>query len=63
MRLGDDVMNDQGDYKDLMKQKHFLGEVEQAIKNKRELFEETRMAFDDLKDCIEKGYIDIEELD
>ena len=114
-------MNDQGDYKDLMKQKHFLGEVEQAIKfanselihkhipslnkdtilafavqvgklrasyleaafkvartegtetlseevvrdikNKRELFEETRMAFDDLKDCIEKGYIDIEELD
>lgn len=114
-------MTDKGDYKNLIKQKHFLGEVEQAIrfanselihkhipslnkdtimafavqvgklrasyleaafkvgrsegteplsedvvrdiKKKRELFEETRMAFDDLRDCIEKGYIDIEELE
>lgn len=114
-------MTDGGDYKELMKQKHFLGEVEQAIrfantelihkqipilskdnilafavqvgklranyleaafnvglsddseppdqsviqdiKNKRELFEEARLAFDALRDAIEKGYIDIESFD
>lgn len=114
-------MSENGDYKDLLKQKHFLGEVEQAIrfantelihkqipilnkdtilafavqvgklranyleaafkvglkespeapdddvindiKRKRELFEEARQAFEALRDAIEKGYVDIENMD
>ena len=114
-------MSDKDDYKDLLRQKHFLGEVEQAIrfantelihkqiphlskdtilafavqvgklranyleaafkvglnetpevptdaiiddiKRKRELFEEARLAFDALRDAIEKGYVDIKILD
>ncbi len=114
-------MADNGDYKDLLKQKHFLGEVEQAIRfantelikkqipilnkdtilafavqvgklranyleaafmvglheitkppapeviddirRKRELFEEARLAFEALRDAIEKGYVDIENMD
>jgi hypothetical protein len=113
-------MSDSGDYKDLMKQKHFLGEIEQAIRfanselihkqiptlnkdtilafavqigklranyleaafkvglhetseppapqviddiqRKRELFEEARLAFEALRDAIEKGYVDIDAL-
>ena len=114
-------MGENDDYKDLMKQKHFLGEVEQAIRfantelihkqipilnkdtilafavqvgklranylesafkvglsegtnpptdeviaeirRKRELFEEARLAFDALRDAIEKGYVDIKTLE
>lgn len=114
-------MSDDGDYKDLLRQKHFLGEVEQAIrfantelihkqipnlnkdtilafavqvgklranyleaafnvglndgsgaptdvviddiKRKRELFEVAREAFDALRDAIEKGYVEIKDLD
>jgi len=114
-------MSDKDDYKDLLRQKHFLGEVEQAIrfantelihkqipilnkdtilafavqvgklranyleaafkiglnenteappsaaiddiKRKRELFEEARLAFDALRDAIEKGYVDVKILD
>jgi len=114
-------MGDNGDYKDLLRQKHFLGEIEQAIrfantelihrqipilnkdtilafavqvgklranyleaafkvglhegpeaptddvindiKRKRELYEVGRLAFDALRDAIEKGYVDIEILD
>jgi len=113
-------MAENDDYKNLLKQKHFLGEVEQAIrfantelihkqipilnndtilafavqvgklranyleaafkvglkesnepptseviediKNKRELFEEARLAFDALRDAIEKGYVDVDSL-
>ena len=113
-------MAENDDYKNLLKQKHFLGELEQAIRfannelihkqipilnkdtiltfavqvgklranyleasfkiglnespepptseviedirKKRELFEEARLAFDALRDAIEKGYVDIESL-
>lgn len=113
-------MADKDEFKDLLKYKHFLGEVEQGIrfanneiihqqipmlnkenilafavavgrlrasyleaafqlgmnesgempkqevidelKRRRELFEESRLAFDALRDAIEKGYVDVDAL-
>ena len=33
------------------------------LRQKREAYEETRVAFDALRDAVEKGYIDVEELE
>ncbi len=37
-------------------------EIVEELKRRRELYEEARMAFDALRDAIEKGYIDVDIL-